>query len=312
MKVVITGVNGFLGQYAARHFASSGWSVVGVGPSLPLPSLVGTLRRYHRWRLPEPRFAEMIREWSPDLCVHCAGRSSVPGSFTMPAEDFECGPVAVFHVLDQIRQNSPGTKFLFLSSAAVYGNPTRLPINEDHPLAPASPYGHHRVLSERLCLEFAQLFHVPTASLRIFSAYGPGLRRQVLWDICTKATRSTELILQGTGAESRDFIHATDVARALEHVARLAPFVGEAYNLASGRETTIAELAERLLERLAPHVRLHFDGTLPPGTPKNWCADVAKLSTLGSTPQVSLDDGVFEYARWFAQEASCQRSSASG
>jgi UDP-glucose 4-epimerase len=166
-------------------------------------------------------------------------------------------------------------------------------------------------MSERVCLEFAQLFGIGTASLRIFSAYGPGLRRQVLWDICNKVRAAAQLLLQGTGNESRDFIHAIDVARALEHVAEHAAFAGEAYNLASGQETTIAELVGLVLQRLAPGLQARFDGVLPPGTPRNWCADISKLANLGFVPRVSLEQGVDDYVRWFQQEASCPPSSAS-
>jgi UDP-glucose 4-epimerase len=310
--VVITGVNGFLGQYAARHFAARGWSVIGIGSSLPLPSLVGVVRKYQRWRLPDLRFADLLGEVRPELCVHCAGRASVPGSFVDPQEDFALGPVLVFDLLEQIRGRSKETRFLLLSSAAVYGNPVRLPVAEEDAVQPASPYGHHRLMSERVCFEFAQLFGIGTASLRIFSAYGPGLRRQVLWDICSKASAGGDLLLQGTGSESRDFIHAADIARALEHVAGRAAFAGEAYNLASGRETTVAELAGRILERLAPRARLRFEGVLPPGTPRNWRADVSKLAGLCFVPQVPFELGVAEYVRWYQQEALCRASSASG
>jgi UDP-glucose 4-epimerase len=312
--VVITGVNGFLGQSAARHFAGRGWSVVGVGSSLPLPSLVGTLRRYYGWRLPDPRFSGLLREFRPTLCVHCASRSSVPGSFIEPGGDFASSPVVVFELLNQIWKHHPSTKFVLLSSAAVYGNPSSLPITEEHVLAPASPYGYHRLMSERVCAEFSHLFHLRTISLRIFSAYGRGLRRQVFWDICQKATLGEEVNLQGTGGESRDFIHATDIARALEQTALHAAFRGEVYNLASGRETTIAELAGRILQRLSPRGRLSFDGVLPPGTPRNWRADICKLAALGFVPQVSLDEGLGEYVNWFQQEGwpSWQKNSASG
>jgi UDP-glucose 4-epimerase len=112
--------------------------------------------------------------------------------------------------------------------------------------------------------EFFQVYGLPTASVRIFSAYGLGLRRQVLWDICRKALSCEPLALMGTGKESRDFIHVGDIARALETVAMSAPMQGEVYNLASGREVTIMQLAEIILDTLGLDCQLQFDGMVPP------------------------------------------------
>src|SRR5438552_189686 len=78
-----------------------------------------------------------------------------------------------------------------------------------------SPYGYHKRQAELICEEFSRVYALPTAVARIFSAYGPGLRRQVVWDICEKALATGKLELRGTGAESRDFIHAADIARGL-------------------------------------------------------------------------------------------------
>jgi nucleoside-diphosphate-sugar epimerase len=92
------------------------------------------------------------------------------------------------------------------------------------------------------------VYGLATASVRIFSAYGPGLRRQVLWDICQKVITQKTLILQGTGQESRDFIHALDIAKAFRVIACDAPMQGEVYNLASGQEVTVRELATLVLK----------------------------------------------------------------
>ena len=121
--------------------------------------------------------------------------------------------------------------------------PCRCPVSETHKPAPLSPYGYHKLQCELLCEEFARLFALPTATARIFSAYGPGLRRQVVWDIFERVLTTGALVLHGTGAESRDFIHATDIARALVRLADMAPCQGEVYNVASGEEVTIAGLA---------------------------------------------------------------------
>ncbi|MBI3761283.1 MAG: NAD-dependent epimerase/dehydratase family protein, partial [Chloroflexi bacterium] len=134
-------------------------------------------------------------------------------------------------------------------------------------------------------------------SLRIFSAYGPGLRRQVMWDICRKMLRSDEVELIGTGDETRDFVHARDVGRAVAHLLDRAPFAAEAYNLAAGEETRIRDLADLIARALGRTPRVRFSGATRPGDPLRWQADLSRIKSLGYEPSVRLEDGVAEYAR---------------
>ena len=300
--VLVTGVDGFIGRYVARHFSEQGWSVVGIDNDPPENAPLASLSAYHRLQLPDAALGELLREHSPRVCIHCVGRASVGLSISDPAADFYAGSVVTFEILNALRRNAPQCRFIFLSSAAVYGNPKALPVGETQPLSPLSPYGFHKWQCEQLCLEFAEVYKLPTASVRIFSAYGPGLRRQVLWDICQKAIAQNSLALQGTGHESRDFIHGLDIARALSVVANSAPMRGEVYNLGTGREVTIRELARLILDALGYDFVPQFDGIVPAGTPLNWRADISKISALGFTPSISLEQGIKAFSTWCQAE----------
>lgn len=300
--VLITGVAGFLGRYVARQFAKDGWRVVGIDNASPENAQLSAGTLYHRMRLPSPSLADLMRAMPPEACVHCAGRASVPFSMADPASDFRDNTVLTFELLDALRREAPQCRTLFLSSAAVYGNPASLPIGETHRTAPLSPYGYHKRAAELLCEEFSRIYALPTASVRIFSAYGPGLRRQVVWDICEKVLTTGQLALRGTGRESRDFIHAADIARALHLLAVKAPCAGEIYNLANGREVTIAGLAGLLLGALGSAAEAQFDGVATPGNPLQWQADIAKIRALGFAPSISLEEGVRAVAAWCAAE----------
>ncbi len=301
-SILVTGVAGFIGRYVARYFSEQGWSVIGIDNSPPENAPLANLSTYQRLQLPDAALNSLLQEYTPDVCIHCVGRASVGLSVTDPLPDFYANTAITFEILNALRLSAPNCRFIYLSSAAVYGNPESLPVSEMQSLAPLSPYGFHKLQSEQLCQEFTKVYGLPTASMRIFSAYGPGLRRQVLWDICQKAITQKTVTLKGTGQESRDFIHALDIAKALMVVANSASMQGEVYNLASGSEVTILELANMILNVLEYDAIPEFDGIVPVGTPLNWQADVSKLATLGFSATVPLEQGIKTFANWCRAE----------
>ena len=299
--LLVTGVAGFLGRYVARHFASKGWRVVGLDEVPPENAQLAGVE-YRRLQLPSAALGGMLRELAPQVCVHCAGRASVGWSLEQPSADYRGNALLVFELLEALRQHASGCRFVLLSSAAVYGDPATLPVTEGHAISPLSPYGYHKRQAELLCEEFSRIYGLPTACARIFSAYGPGLRRQVVWDICEKILATGQLTLHGTGAESRDFIHAEDVAQGLRTLAESAPCQGEIYNLASGVEVTIAEVAHLVLKAIGSPVQPAFDGRSTPGNPLHWRADIQKIAALGFAPSIALPHGISAVARWAQAE----------
>lgn len=301
-KVLITGAAGFLGRYCVRAFSRSGWTIAGVDVVPPENAALGAGVAYRRLSLPSDALSELIAQEEPAVCVHCAGRASVPFSLEDPGADFRDSAVITFELLDALRTRAPACRVIFLSSAAIYGNPRVFPVREEHAPAPLSPYGFHKRQCELLCEEFSTVYGMRTTSARIFSAYGPGLRRQVVWDICQKALGEDCVQLRGTGRESRDFVHAADVARALVLLAERAPAQGETYNVATGQETTVAELAKLVLAALGRKDVARFDGINPPGNPVRWQADISRLHTLGFSTSFALEEGVHQVADWCVAE----------
>jgi UDP-glucose 4-epimerase len=301
-SILVTGATGFIGRHVCRYFAAQGWSVIGLGTDAPENAPLADLAGYYALRLPAPELEAILQRHQPDLCIHCAGRASVGWSVKDPVEDFHSGPWATFSLLNAIRQHAPGCGFIFISSAAVYGNPHTLPVNEAQTPSPISPYGYHKWQCELLCQEFQQVYGIPTVSVRIFSAYGPGLRRQVIWDICHQALSRQRLDLFGTGEESRDFIHVSDIAQALYLVGQKAPMTGEVYNLASGQDVTIRALADMIVAAAGTQMPIHFDGQVPAGTPLNWRADIRKITRLGFSPAMPLAQGIPTFTAWCRAE----------
>lgn len=275
-RIVVTGAGGFIGQRAVESLAASGAIVTALA----------------RTETPVADWPAHIAAALPDVLIHCAGAASVGTSMSDPATDYAAGPALLFDVLNAVRIHAPHCRVLFCSSAAVYGDPATLPIDETQPLAPLSPYGFHKWQSEVLLREFSAIYGIPTAALRIFSAYGPGLKRQVIWDICRKVVSGAPLALHGTGRESRDFVHVDDVVQAIRIVAASARMAGEAYNVAAGRETCIADLAAIITHLDGSNTAITFDGAETPGNPVRWHANVSRLSALGFKPTISLEDGL--------------------
>jgi UDP-glucose 4-epimerase len=288
--IVILGGGGFLANHIQIHYRRLGWRVVSIGRAAAATR--ADVR--HVWNLPHSEFASLLAVEQPDLCVNAAGRASVPASMVEPLADFETSTLLNYKVLDDLRRRSASTVYIHLSSAAVYGNPARLPVSEDAETAPISPYGWHKRLSEIVLEEHARIFAMRTASLRIFSAYGAGLRRQVVFDLASRAMAepSRPLVLQGRSEDSRDFVHGSDVAAAVRVVAERGQLNGEYYNIAAGAETRVYDLAALVLRLLGRTDEIAFDGQARPGTPCRWQADVGKLRALGFAPSIALEDGV--------------------
>ena len=234
-----------------------------------------------------------------DICINCSGAASVAESNQEPLRDYELNVANVARMLDAIRKTQGADcRFLNLSSAAVYGNPSTLPITEEAEARPISPYGFHKLQAEQLLLGYVRLFGLRACSVRIFSAYGPNLRKQLFWDLYSKAMRSETVELWGTGGETRDFIEVSDLARAIRVVCEKSDFAGEAVNVASGTETSIEAAVRTFLDYFDASRTYTFNGQVKVGDPRNWRADISKLRSMGFEPSISTEQGLARYVDW--------------
>lgn len=299
-SVLLTGGGGFLAGHFAASFASAGWGTVGVGRSDRNGQAL-KFDAFHLFDLAdlEPIVA-LVGDVRPDVIVHLAAPASVPESITDPLGDLLAHVTPTANVLEAIRRTSPSTRFLLISSAAVYGNPALLPVSEDAPLTPISPYGFHKVQQEFLVDQYAVLHGVRACKARVFSTYGERLRRLAVWEITRRALASDPEVY-GTGEEGRDYLDVADVAIAVRCVAERADFCGEAINIASGEEVSIAALAAEIFRLVGLAGTPRFTGRALAGSPTRWCADVTRLRKLGC-PSASWSSGLKRTVNWIAQE----------
>jgi len=301
--LLVTGGGGFLGQHFAAEFKRAGWRVLGMGRSLPAQA---GLYDENFWQVtfPSDDLCRHFQETQPDLIIHTAGTSSIAFSLQQPWEDLLQNVVHFYHLLDQLRLSGCRARVLQISSAAVYGQPAHFPITEETPLNPVSPYGYHKLQAELVTREFHQLHGIPICNLRIFSAYGTGLKRQVIWELCRKALATGQFVLEGTGLEERDFIHARDVAKAALLITEKGTFDGSAYNIAVGTSRRINEVAACIGKFAGLSQEPRFEGRVRSGNPPVWRVEPVRLGHLGFVPTVSLEQGLKENVEWCRSQLS--------
>lgn len=292
MKVVIIGNKGFIGTWVEKYLATK-YEVWGCDVVADHGA-----KKYFMIDPSNADFIEVFTKQSFDLCINCAGAANVSDSFIHPKRDFLLNTCHVFYLLDAIRQLQPNCRFLQLSSAAVYGNPSLLPIDESATSVPISPYGWHKYQAELLCKEYYEVYGIPTISARIFSAYGPGLKKQLFWDLYQKAKQGQEVPVYGTGNETRDFIYVSDLALALEAIALKGDFKGEVINVANGKQISIKEASNTFLKKLGKGNETRFNNQVKEGDPLYWEADITQLTSMGYVSKFSLEEGLEQYANW--------------
>ena len=296
--ILVTGANGFLGRHVSRAAAAQGHNVVGIGHG---DWAEDTWRQWglSAWYELDVTLASLVAHAErPDVLVHCAGSSSVGFSFDNPAQDFERTVVTTLDVLEYLRTSAPDTALVYPSSAAVYGSAATLPITEDSPLAPISPYGFHKRIVEDLCRSYGEAFGIRVAIVRIFSAYGVELRKQLLWDACRKV-QAGDFRFGGTGRETRDWVNGEDVARLLLLAGDHAVPGTAIVNGASGTEVAVDSILAVLLDALGADRGPEFTGMARAGDPERVVGDPSRVLTWGWSPQRPWHDGVRDYAAWF-------------
>lgn len=300
----ITGARGFIGQYLSRHLAKQGLVVSGIGHGHWPPAHLGPVGLTH-WSNAEIT-AESLGQLEklagrPDVVFHLAGGSSVGASVQAPYEDYSRTVSTTARLLEWLRVHAPESALVVASSAAVYGGSQPGPAIESSTPEPVSPYGYHKWMMEQLCREYASVYGVRAAVLRLFSVYGEGLRKQLLWDCGVKLLGSTSIELGGTGEELRDWVYAEDAAAMLWHMAGIASNVCPVINGGSGVATPVRVIVKELSEALGSVAQVRFSGISRAGDPRILVANVTRLTDSGFTCKMPVSQGIGRYAAWFGK-----------
>ncbi len=293
-KILIIGSEGFIGKMASIYFSNNGYSVYNAD--------ILNVSRHNYFQLDNTisNMSNLFKHNDFDICINASGSANVSNSFENPNSDFIANVYNVHKILECIYKYNKSCKFINFSSAAVYGNPEFNPISEKNKLSPISPYGFHKALSETICSEFNKIFGIQTVSLRIFSVYGNGSRKQLFWDLYNKIEncKNEKLEIIGTGEESRDFIFIDDLLDAINCVIHYSLFNGESINVANGEEIFIKDAVLTFVKLFDPNINIVFDNKVRNGDPNNWKADISILKSLGYSKKYSIESGLNKYTQW--------------
>lgn len=313
-NVLITGARGFIGKYLAQWLAKQGHQIVGIGHGI-WPVAEAESWGVTHWLNGDINSSNLrlLQEigGTPDVVYHLAGGSSVGVAIANPREDFFRTVATTAELLEWLRIDAPAARLVAVSSAAVYGAGHAGPIAEAAALTPYSPYGHHKRIMEELCRSYAASYGLKVTIARLFSVYGAELKKQLLWDLCTRlAARAKPLILGGSGDELRDWTDVRDVVRALDLLAVDPRPEVSVFNVGRGEGVSVRQIADTVarhwpLQDAAEG--LHFSGQSRPGDPFSLVANPALLNGLGFQWEIPIDDGLATYVQWFQGQSGVVR-----
>lgn len=307
----VAGAFGFIGRNLVKELKSRGHTVYGIGHGDV--STLGPWKEYFDGLLSASITEESLNQLKqtsgvPSALFHMAGGASVGRANQFPHKDFDRTVGSAMQALEWVRTNSPETKIIIPSSAAVYGDQYLTPISENQPEKPCSVYGFNKLNVENECRSYAQNFGLRIVIARIFSVYGAGLRKQLMWDLCNKLRQDDKkLHLSGTGQEIRDWIHVTDVAGLLIDIGELSSSNVPVINIGTGEGNLVRRMAEHFVEAWHGSAALNsceiiFDGIQRKGDPFSLLADIGKLRKLHDLNFCDLQKGIHDFVRWYKEQ----------
>jgi len=336
MRWLVTGGSGFIGTNLVAHLRDAGDEAVVLddlsrdGSELNAAYLATHLGlAVHRVDVSDAQALEAFfaEQGEFDAIAHTAGQVSLLSSIQDPRRDFEINALGTFNVLDHVRQKSPGTAVIGMSSNKVYGDLTEIPtvetatrytvptfphgFDESLPLDFHGPYGCSKGTADQYLLDFGRIYGLRTASLRQSSVYGPFQhpRADQGWvaHLVEEALAGRPIQLNGIGKQVRDLLHASDLARLFVALAQtLVAGAPEAFNVGggAGNSLSILELFAWLEQRTG-RAPVYATGVPRPSDQLVYVSNLAKVTAYtGWTPQVSTDEGLEELLRRTQQQAA--------
>ena len=250
---------------------------------------------------------KLFAEYQFDYIFHLAAVASVADSIERPFETHQVNMEATLDLLELAKETQKNLKrFVFASSAAVYGDDQVLPKSEISRIKPLSPYAIDKYSSEQYVLLYNTLYGLPTSAVRFFNVYGPNQNPSSQYSgvlsIITnhfKKIRNNEkdvFTIFGDGSQTRDFVYVEDVLQALKLVSEKEEALGEVFNVGTGAPSSINDVLGIYESEMNIKPIIQFEESRK-GDIKDSVADISKLKKIGFSPNYSLDEGIAEYLK---------------
>ncbi len=309
-RVLVTGGAGFIGNNLVRRLLSIGVSQILImdnqssGMSVFLPNdariiFVGM----DIDKMDKLNF--VINQHQFDYVFHLAAHFANQNSVDHPFSDIQTNIVGTVSLLEILKFHKSLKKFVYASSSCVYG--TAMNMSEDTYIYPSeTPYSINKYTAELYTQYYAHLFHVPTVSIRIFNTYGPyelaGKYRNVIPNFIEKAMNGEDLVITGTGKETRDFTFVEDLVDLMLLAATSDSSDGEIFNGGTGNKTEILEMAQIIMEKTGSVSNLLFKPARNWDKVKDRMSNTSKSArVLGYKPKVGIREGLEKTIKWYKE-----------
>ena len=302
-KILVTGGAGFIGSHVVDALIAGGHEVAVMDDlSTGDRQMVNPKVDFRQLDIRSAEAALWVQDLRPDVICHQAAQISVSRSQDKPLIDLDINIGGALQMLEAAR--NAGSRFISASSAAVYGPPVRLPIDEDHPTHPINNYGVSKLAFEHYIEAYAATYGVSAAVLRYANVYGPRQNTAgeagVVAAFCEALCHNQPVVIHGDGKQTRDFVFVGDVARA--NVLAIESSVSGTFNVSTGSETDVNELF-----RL---VALAFDSSTAPLSGPARAGDIERsvlnpgraAEVLGWRAEIDLESGLAVTAEWFRSQ----------
>ena len=290
MKILVTGAAGQLGSYIVEHLSKE-HEVAGLDIKQPEREMENFLKG----DIKDYRLA-MDSSKGKDAVIHTAAQVSVDRSISDPVLDARENIMGTINILEAATKTMT-KQFIYISSAAIFGNPVKVPLGEAHPTRPLSPYGVSKLAGENYAFAFQESYGIQATSIRPFNIYSPRQDPQspysgVITKFVELAGEKKPLIIHGDGTQTRDFVHASDVVNMVERCLGNEKAYGQIFNCGTGKATSISELA-KIINELAGNDSESVHGESRKGDILHSQADITKAGELlGYEPSVGLKEGL--------------------
>lgn len=313
--VIVTGSAGYIGGQTALLLKDAGHYVYGIDRREPPRHLLGVVDEFLLQDFSSDVALSRIIAKQPDAIIHCAGTSLVGPSVKDPAEYYNNNVVNTLKLLDVVRRSLPKTRIIFSSSAATYGEPVMLPINEVDPTDPVSPYGESKLMIDKMLEAYHRAYGLDYVSFRYFNACGadskarhgqePGATH-IIARVLESIRDQREFVLNGIdyptpdGTCVRDYVHVEDIARA--HALALHHKIpAGVYNLGSNAGTSNREIIDAAQQVTGNAVVIQL-GQPRPGDPPVLTASADKFGMVaGSWKHYELHDMIRHAWAWYTK-----------